>query len=203
MMRFFWVFLLLPALAWAQVGDVGVGDSSNLTGELSLNPQSHSSTEGDFRVIFPGGCGKLVTKVPAEDLPEVDGEPAIRVVYTFCDRYQKKGEGCSVASYFNVTGPDGGYPEPSQVLDRVIKALNILDAAVKKEVPLRKELPDGSIIEGIDVYAAPDVGVATVWVRGLIYEGDIYILTAWNDSGNLWNDEDYAMFFNSFLPGAE
>jgi hypothetical protein len=197
-MRFLWVILLLPGLALSQVAAEG----SNLGG-LSMNPQNHSSVEGDFRIIFPGGCGKLVTRIPADDAPDVDGMPAIQVIYTFCDRYQKKGEGCSVASYFNVTSEDGGYPGPDQVTERIITSLKLLNATIKEQAPVRKELPDGTVMEGLDVRAADASEEATVWVRGILYEGDIYIMTAWKKDGNLWYDEDYITFFNSFLPGAE
>ena len=39
-----------------------------------------------------------------------------------------------------------------------------------------------------------------VWIRGLLIDGDIYILTAWNNQGGVWDNPDYITFFNSFQP---
>ena len=41
---------------------------------------------------------------------------------------------------------------------------------------------------------------AAVWIRGLLVEGDVYILAAWNKQGGVWGNPDYVDFFNSFQP---
>jgi len=201
--RILLVGLLLPTLVWAQVSEVGPAKSADNPLTLGRDPVNFSSKEGDFRITFPSGCGKMVTRIPSEELPDVDGIPAVLITTTFCDRYQEKGEGCSVSSHFNVTSADGGYPESEQVIERVVRALEGMKAAIKKQTHLRKELPDGTIIEGLDVLAADSAGVGQVWVRGLLYEGDIFIISAWKNTGGLWDDPAYLTFFNSFQPGAK
>ncbi len=124
------------------------------------------------------------------------------VSLTYCDRNQQKGEGCSVSSFFNVTGENGGAPGPSQVIERVVRFLETMKVAINHEMPVRKELPDGTVIEGIEVLASDPSGVGQAWVRGLLYEGDIYVIAAWKNKGQLWDDPDFQNFFNSFQPGA-
>ncbi len=200
MVRLLLMGLFLPTLALAQYSEVGSADNPMTMNEKSVN---HVSIEGEFRVTFPSGCGKTVTRIPAEDAPDEGGVAAVRVVFTFCDRYQEKGEGCSVASYFNVTGVDGGYPGPDQVVSRVKKMLESMNLEISNQSPLSKNLPDGTIIEGLDLYAADANGVGQAWLRGLLYEGDIYIMSAWKDTGGLWNNPEYITFFNSFQPGTD
>ena len=43
-------------------------------------------------------------------------------------------------------------------------------------------------------------GSGEVWIRGLLVDGDIYILAAWNRRGGVWGNPDYIAFFNSFQP---
>ena len=203
MVRILLLGLLLPTLAWAQIGEVDPVQSADNPLVLGQNPVNFSSEEGDFRVTFPSGCGKTVTRVPSEDPPDVDGVPAVRVVASFCDRNQEKGEGCSVTSYFNVTNAEGGYPGSDQVVERVVRALETMKVSIRKQTHLRRELPDGTIIEGLDVFASDEAGVGQTWVRGLLHEGDIFILSAWKSTGGLWDDPSYITFFNSFQPGAK
>lgn len=203
MVRLVLISLLLPALTWAQVDESSVGVESDNKTTMSVNPVHHTSREGEFRITFPGGCGKTVTRVRAEDLPDVDGRPAVNVIFTFCDRYQEKGEGCSVTTHFNVTSGDGGYPEPKQVIDRMMDLLKSMGVSIQKQSPLHKDLDDGTVIEGLEIFAAEGSGSGQAWLRGLIYEGDIYVLSAWKNTGGLWDDPDYITFFNSFQPGIE
>ena len=203
MVRFLIIGLLLPTLAWAQTDDAGKTAKSGNLSVLSEKSLEHFSVSGEFRVTFPSGCGKIVTKVPVEGDGEMDGLPAVRVSITYCDRHQGVGEGCSVTSYFNVTNKDGGYPEPEQTVERVVRSLKSMNVVIKKEVSLRKELPDGTVIEGVDVFAAEASGSGQAWVRGLLYEGDIYIMSAWKSTGDLWGNPDFIDFFNSFKPGVK
>lgn len=203
MVRILLLCLLLPMVAWAQSAEIGTVQSTDNPLVMGQKPVAFSSEEGDFRVTFPSGCGKMVTRVPSEDPPDVDGVPAVRIVATFCDRNQQKGEGCSVTSHFNVTTAKGGYPESDQVVERVVRTLETMNVSIQKQTHLRRELPDGTIIEGLDVFASDESGVGQTWVRGLLYEGDIFILAAWKSSGGLWGDPSYITFFNSFQPGAK
>ncbi len=194
--------LLLPTVVLGQMKDPVLESSQENPTTLSQDTVSYSSEHGEFRVIFPVGCGKLVTKVPKEEPAMEDGLPAVAVTLTFCDRYQKKGEGCSVSSFFNVLGEDGGSPGAEQVVERVVRFLKTMKVAINHEAPVRKELPDGTVIEGIDVLASDPSGAGQTWVRGLLYEGDIYVMVAWKNTGRLWDDPDFQNFFNSFQPGA-
>ncbi len=203
MVRLIIIGLLLPTLSLAQASNIGNAESADNPVTLSTKPVLFSSAEGDFRITFPSGCGKTVTRVPADEAPDVDGQPGIRVTFTFCDRNQEKGEGCSVTSYFNVMGADGGYPGADQVIERMTLLLKSMNLAIREQSPLSKKLPDGTTIEGLDLLAAEPSGVGQAWLRGLLYEGDIYILSAWKNTGKLWDDSDYITFFNSFQPGAE
>ncbi len=201
MMRLLLIGLMLPCLAWAQTGDISISGSPDNTPVLSNEAVEHSFQRGDFRITFPSGCGKMVIKYP-NDLPDVDGRPAVQINIAYCDRFEKKGEGCSVVSYFNVTDVDGGYPGSDQVIERVVELLKTMGVAIKRQEPIHKELSDGSIIEGIDIYAAEANGIGQARLRGLLYNGDIYVVSAWKSTGGLWDDQEYIFFFNSFKPGA-
>lgn len=203
MVRLLLIGLLLPTLAWGQANDDQVGFSSDNPISMGEKPVNYSSYEGNFRITFPSGCGKVVTRVPSEDSPDVDGIPAVQVTITFCDRFGEKGEGCSVTSYFNVTNDDGRYPGPQQVIDRVLNALKSMGVVIQEQAPLSKEFPDGTVIEGIDILAAETSGAGQAWLRGLIYEGDIYVLSAWKSTGDLWGNPEFITFFNSFQPGTD
>jgi hypothetical protein len=195
--------MILPTLALAQ-NDLQprVGSPDN-PATMNMGAVDHSSREGDFRITFPIGCSKVVTKAPNEIPLTEDGVPGVVAVLTYCDRYQEKGEGCSVTSYFNVRGTDTDYPGPQQVVVRVEEFLKTMEVKITRETPIHKILPDNSVIEGMDVYASDASGVGEVWIRGLLYEGDIYVIAAWKSTGELWNDPDYITYFNSFQPGAE
>ena len=65
------------------------------------------------------------------------------------------------------------------------------------------ELEDGRRFEGLDLLAVDERNVGQVWLRGVLSEGDIYVLAAWKLAGGLFDDPDYQEFFNSFLPGVE
>ena len=195
--------LLLPSLVFAQGGDPQMDSSPENPTTLSEGPVSHTSLRGEFRVVFPPGCAKLVTKVPSDEPETRDGLPSVAVTLTYCDRYREKGEGCSVSSFFNVMSANGGPPGSEEVIERVVRVLDTMNVSISHEMPVNKQLPDGSIIEGLEVLASDPSGVGQTWVRGLLYEGDIYIMSAWKNTGQLWDDPDFQNFFNSFQPGAK
>lgn len=172
--------------------------------ELSMNPVTYTNENEDFQVVFPSGCGKLVTRSNEPDL--FGGEQwneIIQVNYVFCDRYQETGEGCSVTATFNLHSEDGSMAGPAQVVPRVEATLAEYGAKVISQEVIKKEFDNGIIIEGVEIKAKPEMGSGEVWIRGLIVDGDIYILTAWNNEGGLWNNPDYITFFNSFQPWTE
>ncbi|MCP4291193.1 MAG: hypothetical protein GY780_05100 [bacterium] len=194
--------LMSSTLCWGQYQDPELSGSSDNEPVLSDRQVSFSSIRGEFQAIFPSGCGKMVTKVPSEEPSSDDDWPAVRVSLTFCDRYGEKGEGCSVSSFFNVRGKENNIAGADEVVERVRRILDTMSVSVVRDAPLRKEFPDGSFIEGMDVFASDSAGAGQAWVRGLLYQGDIYIMAAWSSAGNLWKNPDYVTFFNSFKPGA-
>ncbi len=197
------VGMLLSGLAGARAElSEKIGAAEN-PATLSKGTVFHSSSEGDFRITFPEGCSKVITKVPVDPAPLVDGMPSATVILTYCDRYQNKGEGASVTSFFNVRGDSEDYPGSKQVVERVERMLETMSVRIAKENPISKVFPDSTVIEGLDVFGVETSGEGQVWVRGLIYQGDIYVIAAWKSAGELWNDPDYIEMFNSFQPGAE
>lgn len=168
---------------------------------LSVKPQLYSNENGDFQITFPGGCAKLVTRANEPDLfGGEEWDDIIQVTYVYCDRYQVQGEGCSVKATFNLHGEGGTIAGPEHVVSRVENALKHFQANVVKQDAISKKFENGILIEGVEILAKPEDGPGEVWVRGLLVEGDIYILTAWNEEGGLWKDPEYHTFFNSFQP---
>lgn len=168
---------------------------------LSVKPQVYSNENGDFQITFPAGCAKLVTRANEPDLfGGEDWDDIVQVTYVYCDRYQVEGQGCSVKATFNLHGDDGSIAGPQHVVSRVENALKHFRANVVKQEAISKKFPNGVLVEGIEVLAKPEGNPGEVWVRGFLVEGDIYILTAWNDQGGLWKDPEYLTFFNSFQP---
>ena len=168
---------------------------------LSPNPVVYQNEGGDFQVVFPRGCGKLVARSNEPDL--FGGEQwddIIQVNHVYCDRYQKTGEGCSVTATFNLHSEDGSMAGPEQVIPRVEATLAEYGAKIVSPTTIQKEFDNGVVIEGVEVLARPEMGKGEVWIRGLLVEGDIYILTAWNNQGGVWKNPDYVTFFNSFQP---
>ncbi len=204
MTRFLMCALLLgPALAWGQSGlpdRVGTEDNQAY---LNRDPVSYVSEEGGFSVVFPTGCGKIVVKEPSDFPVDGEGNPLPVSYVTYCDRFQQKGEGCSVTAFFNVHGADGGPAGPPQVVERVQRMLGTMGLTVSRQKTLHRELPDGTVLEGVDVLANETAGVGESWVRGVLHNGDIFLLTAWKSDGSLATDPDYIAFFNSFEPGVE
>lgn len=168
---------------------------------LSVKPQIYSNENGDFQVTFPAGCAKLVTRANEPDLfGGEEWDDIVQVTYVYCDRYQVEGQGCSVKATFNLHGDDGAMAGPQNVVSRVENALKHFRANVVKQEAISKTFPNGVLVEGVEILAKPEGRPGEVWVRGFLVEGDIYILTAWNNQGGLWKDPEYMTFFNSFQP---
>jgi hypothetical protein len=179
-------------------------DPSGIPEELSQDPVLFANENGDFQILFPGGCGKLVTRANEPDL--FGGEQwsdIIQVTHVYCDRFQEKGEGCSVTATFNLQGEDGLMAGPEHVTRRVGSILSDFGAKVVSQKAIKKDFGNGIVVEGVEVMAKPEKGPGEVWVRGLLTDGDIYILAAWNKRGGLWGNPDYVSFFSSFQPWTE
>ena len=194
-----WLTGLLLALLLA--GGAGATDKIKTvkgSEDNPISPQdesfSFSSEEGDFRVRWPSGCSQVKTRSR-----QVDDDAQEQPVIVYCDRNGEKGEGCSVTALFNISG--GGSPE--MVMDRMMKVLGGFGASITNQKPLRKEFEGGFVVEGLDVLASPSSGAGQVWVRGLLVGGDIYLLSAWDQAGEVAHDPEYIAFFESFQPGAE
>jgi len=185
----------------SSVEKVAVGGEPD---NLSVNPVVYINEGGDFQITFPRGCGKLVTRANEPDLfAGEEWDDIVQVSYVFCDRFQKEGEGCSVKSTFNLHDKDGDMAGPEQVVPRVESALKHFQASIVKQESVKKQFENGIQVEGVEILARPENSKGEVWIRGLLVEGDIYILTAWKDQGGLWKDPEYMMFFNSFQPWTE
>lgn len=191
------VLVLIAAAAGAQVTVQGDNQPSLLT-----KPYEYTSQDGQFKITWPSGCGQLVRRQPN---PDPDADPFERVdVYTvYCDQNKQKGQGCAVTTIFNLKGKDGGLPAPEDVVARMEEHMKNLGVAVMKQAPVGREFPDGSRIEGLDILAAEPHGAGQAWLRGLLYDGTVYLLSAWNRQGGLWDDPEYVTFFNSFEPLVE
>ncbi|MEN8005844.1 MAG: hypothetical protein ABFS42_02470 [Candidatus Krumholzibacteriota bacterium] len=171
---------------------------------LSVKPVDFTSENGDFKITFPGGCGKLVTRSNEPDLfGGEEWDDIIQVTYVFCDRYQTEGEGCSIRATFNLHDQDGGMAGPQHVVTGVEEYLKHFQAKIVRQKAVRREFENGIVAEGVEIHAKPADGPGEVWLRGLLVEGDIYVLAAWNHQGGLWNNPDYMAFFNSFQPWTE
>ncbi len=188
---------LVAAPAVAQVTVKGENEPSLLT-----KPYEYTSQDGQFKVTWPSGCGQVVRR---QSVPDPDVDPFDRVdVYTvYCDQNGQQGRGCAVTAIFNLKGKDGGMPGPQDVVSRMEEHMKELGVQVIKQAPLGRELPDGSKIEGLDILAAEPHGAGQAWLRGLLYDGTVYLLSAWNKQGGLWDDSEYVTFFNSFEPLVE
>ena len=171
---------------------------------LSLEPVTYQHENGEFQVVFPGGCGKLITRANEPDL--FGGETwddIVQVTYVFCDRWQTEGEGCFVMATYNLQREDGTMAGPENVVTGIQNTLMEYGVKVTNQRVIKNDFGEGYYAEGVEVQARPDTGPGEFWARGFLINGDIYILAAWNQEGGLWKDADYAAFFNSFLPWTE
>ncbi len=168
-------------------------------------PFRYSSDDGAFQVTWPSGCGKLHERsndpVYYEDEERVYDAVLVRAVS--CDRFDLEGEGCSVAAIFNVRSPSGEEAGTAEVIEQVKKMLKKYGANIKQQSSIRREFPDGTVVEGIDVIGMGVNGIGRIWVRGLLSYHDIYVLSAWSVTEDVWTNPEYQEFFNDFAPTAK
>jgi hypothetical protein len=170
----------------------------------STNPFAYTSPDEEFTVVFPSGCSKLVSRANEPDLYEGQRlDETILVQFVTCDRYEEKGEGCSVRATLNWHDRQGNPGDPSLVIKQVEETLETFGVQVVNQNPVRKDFGKNRVIEGVDVQAANPGHEGEVWIRGLLIGGDVFILTAWNLQGGLWNNPEYQAFFDSFQPFVE
>lgn len=200
-MRFPWIALatVLLLLVAAEVPAQAVSD--NPLKPLD-RPYEYVNAEAEFRCTWPRGCDKLRRRSNELD-PEADPFTALQVHHVSCDRDGEEGEGCSVSAIFNQLSMDGHQAGPAEVVDRIEEQLQRFRATVLEQTPIQNELPGGRRIEGLDIKARDEHGVGELWLRGVLSNGDIYVISAWNMAGGLFEDPEYVEFMNSFLPGTE
>jgi hypothetical protein len=165
-------------------------DSALAAQGLRLNEAGHQASyaAAGFEVFWPSGCGQLRT-----------GEPTVlhdgtRQEFRYaCDRNQKVGHGCAVYVVQNGKDESGGPPSPPMVVHMVEDALRQYAVRAERQRPLTL-----AGIEGVEVQAVQPGGPGEVWVRGLLAGPTIYVLTAWNVDGGLFDDVEIRDFFASF-----
>ncbi len=185
--------------AEAPKDDLDGVDSNNELIEVT-GPVLYESAAGDFSVRFPPGCATYRERtMDQESLPE-DYDLVSMTVYTYCDRKGRSNEGCSVAAYVDRDLEDGPPADSGFVLQRTQAVLKQYGVQVLHQKPYHRELKDGPTLEGVDVLATDPDKTGQVWVRGLLVEGDVYMLTAWRAHGALATDPDFVHFFESFRP---
>ncbi len=180
-------------------------DSQDNTPVKTKEAYLYSSKEGHFQVMMPSGCSRVDKRAMGEaetDAEGLDGK-VVQVTVATCDRFDKKGQGCSVMAIFNLTDGQGGNPGPPEVLRQVQKFLDKFGVQVQHQSQVSREFAEGRKMEGIDVKATVPDKPGQFWVRGLLSGSDVYLLAAWNDKGGLWDDPAYQKFFNSFVPTDE
>lgn len=162
-------------------------------------PYRYSSPQGNFQVTWPSGCGKLRIRA---NQPESDQDEAavILVHHVSCDSKTTEGAGCAVTATFGALADDGGAAGPPQVLSRVRNTLHQYGVKIVEQAPVKREFEDGLLAEGVDVRGTGADGKGEFWVRGLLADHDIYVLTAWSTDANLWDNPEYQAFFNEFIP---
>ncbi len=169
--------------------------------EVRTTPYHYSSDEGNFQTTWPSGCGELRIRLndPETFVGEEEEHPVL-VHHVSCDRFGAEGDGCSVTATFDARNAEGGEAGSAQVLARVRNTLKTFGVTIVKQVPVKRELSDGLVVEGVDVYGTGPDGKGEFWVRGLLSYHDIYVLTAWSAKSDLWDNPAYQDFFNDFLP---
>jgi hypothetical protein len=167
----------------------------------SGKPIDHTSRDGHFRVTFPTGCARLLTRMNTgdRDSTKVDA----RLVFVTCDRANTKEEGCQVSARLGVARGLKGKAAADRVLAVVRKLLDGYGVAPAHQTAIRRDFGVHGVVEGIDIQAHPESGKGDVWIRGLIHGDDMYFLLAWKARGGMLDDPEYGEFFQSFQPWAE
>ncbi|MFO7607893.1 MAG: hypothetical protein R6X35_01665 [Candidatus Krumholzibacteriia bacterium] len=192
------VLILAPAAAWSQQIQ---GDGENAP-ELITRPYEYVSDQGNFKVTWPSGCGELVRRDRIEN-PDAEPIDQVQVFNVYCDQNKQHGVGSAVIVLFNLHDEEGRLPGPAQVVPRMESHLQTLGVAIVEQHPIRRDMPDGTRLEGLEILAQEPAGAGQAWLRGLIHEDVVYLLSAWKIEGGLFDDPEYAAFFNSFEPVVE
>lgn len=201
----FTVAMLLAGLS-APAGAPHAQGSPSISADQQIAPTDapylFTSELGDFRVMMPGGCSEVRQRFNEKE--PVEGETAriddIQIVSVTCDRSGRPGNGCSVTAYLNLTDGQGGPAGEPQMTEQVGKYLERFGVEVLKQAQVSREFPGARRAQGIDLRCRAPESAGEFWLRGLVVDGDIYVLVAWNEDGGLWSDPDIVAFFDSFVP---
>ncbi|MBK8164525.1 MAG: hypothetical protein IPK64_01025 [bacterium] len=170
----------------------------------SLNPISYSSPEGRFQTTFPTGCARLHTKqnapVGGSDSGGVEG---VSLVFATCERHGNKDEGCLVNARLGTLADAEGQVAADRVLKVIGELMANYGVAPTRQIPISRDFGPHGKVEGLDVHAHAVSGAGDVWIRGLMRGQDMYFLVAWKAAGGLFDDPEYAVFFNDFRPWVE
>ena len=164
----------------------------------SRNPIAYKSAEGQFSTTFPTGCARLHTRTnqAGEDSPRTD----IYVAFVTCERAGATGEGCLVNVRRGVAGGLTAKAASDSVMNEIRELLAAYSVVPARQTPLRRDFGKHGTVEGLDVQAHPQSGTGDVWIRGLLRGDDMYFLVAWKTAGGLFDDPEYALFFDAFRP---
>lgn len=170
----------------------------------SMNPIEYTSREGRFHTTFPTGCARLHTKQNSPPEGTDSGtEVEVRLVFATCERYGKEGEGCLVNARLGTLADVQDQAAADRVLMVIRELLTTYGVTPARQVPIARDFGSHGKIEGLDVQAHGAAGSGDVWIRGLMRDQDMYFLVAWKAAGGLFEDPEYAVFFNAFRPWAE
>lgn len=158
----------------------------------------HTSSEGHFRVTFPSGCARLLTRINKSD--DDSAKVDVRLVFVTCNRANAEEEGCQVSARLGVARGQKGKAAADLVLAAVRKLLDGYGVVPAHQTPVRRDFGAQGVFEGIDIQAHPESGKGDVWIRGLVRGDDMYFLLAWKAAGGMLDDPEYAAFFQSFQP---
>lgn len=170
----------------------------------SANPIAYTSLEGRFHTIFPTGCARLHTKqsIPPDGV-DSGSDVEVRLVFATCERYGKEGEGCLVNARLGTLADVQNQAAADRVLKVIGELLANYGVTPTRQVPISRDFGTHGKVEGLDVHARSAAGAGDVWIRGLMRDQDMYFLVAWKAAGGLFDDPEYAVFFNDFRPWAE
>lgn len=189
------VFAATVALSQTDNDVPQVKSQDNTISEKTDEPTSFSSFEGQFSVVFPAGCPRILTRSP-----EVEPGKKSPFVYVYCDRNGSQGEGYSISTWFDAAGPGGSNPGMDELKAKMEDALAKLGVVVVKQVPLSIASASGTKMEGMDLLTQTQDGLGQAWLRGWIVEDRLYLVTAWRSAGDLLKQVGLSDYFNSFQP---
>lgn len=164
-------------------------------GDNQLTPAAGAiqvrSREGGFSAQFPDGCARVRTRAaPAGAAP---GEH--ETVSVWSDRFERRGEGVMVTTFYKLRGENGGPPNPRTVVGKIEEMLQRHNLEVVEQHAFNR---DG--LEGVRAFCRERGGDDVMWIEGLLFADRVYILSGWRSAGGTLSDGQIARFFTSFRP---